>query len=115
MHYSRVSADIYYEQVPPEPAAVLGKVATAEDVGKALESYNPPQPGYKALKAKLAEARGKDGGANEMALLWVLNYSDGEHDLLDIAEKANLPFAKVRAASEILLETGLLKSALSER
>jgi murein L,D-transpeptidase YcbB/YkuD len=64
VHYSRVSADIYYEQVPPEPAAVLGKVAAAEDVGKALESYNPPQPGYKALKAKLAEARGKDGGAN---------------------------------------------------
>jgi murein L,D-transpeptidase YcbB/YkuD len=64
VHYSRVSADIYYEQVPPEPGAVLGNVATAQDVGKALESYNPPQPGYKALKAKLAEARGKDGGAN---------------------------------------------------
>jgi murein L,D-transpeptidase YcbB/YkuD len=64
VHYSRVSADIFYEQVPPEPAAVLGTVATAEDVDKALESYNPPQPGYKALKAKLAEARGKDGGAN---------------------------------------------------
>ena len=64
VHYSRVSADIYYEQVPPEPGAVLGNVASAHDVGKALESYNPPQPGYKALKAKLAEARGKDGGAN---------------------------------------------------
>src|SRR5579864_3196493 len=59
VHYSRVSADIYYEQVPPEPGAVLGNLATtaAQDVGKALESYNPPQPGYKALKAKLAEAR----------------------------------------------------------
>jgi murein L,D-transpeptidase YcbB/YkuD len=66
VHYSRVSADIYYEQAPPEPGAVLGNLATAaaQDVGKALEGYNPPQPGYKALKAKLAEARGKDGGAN---------------------------------------------------
>jgi murein L,D-transpeptidase YcbB/YkuD len=64
VHYSRVSADIYYEQVPPEPGAVLGNVATTDDVGKALDSYNPPQPGYKALKAKLAEARGKGGETN---------------------------------------------------
>jgi L,D-transpeptidase YcbB len=61
VHYSRVSADIVYDQVAPEPGAVLGKLANAEDVGKALDSFNPPQPGYKALKAKLAEIRGHNG------------------------------------------------------
>jgi L,D-transpeptidase YcbB len=58
VHYSRVSADIAYNQVAPEPGAVLDDVVDAKDVGKALDSYNPPQAGYKALKAKLAELRG---------------------------------------------------------
>jgi L,D-transpeptidase YcbB len=63
VHYSRVSADIIYDQVAPEPGAVLGKILGAEHVARALESFNPPQPGYKALKAKLAEARGRNGDA----------------------------------------------------
>ena len=57
VHYSRVASDILYNLVKPEPADVLAKLASAKDVGEALDSYNPPQPGYKALKAKLAEAR----------------------------------------------------------
>src|SRR5882724_10370927 len=57
VHYSRVSADIIYDLVKPEPADVLAKLAKASDVAVALDSYNPPQPQYKALKAKLAEAR----------------------------------------------------------
>ena len=58
VHYTRVSADITYDLVKPEPADVLAKLAQASDVAEALDSYNPPQPQYKALKAKLAEARG---------------------------------------------------------
>jgi murein L,D-transpeptidase YcbB/YkuD len=63
VHYSRVSADIVYDLVPPEPAAVLAKLADATNIAEALDSYNPPQPGYKALKAKLAESRGRTGDA----------------------------------------------------
>jgi murein L,D-transpeptidase YcbB/YkuD len=61
VHYTRVGSDIAFDLVAPEPAAVLAKLADAKDVGAALDSYNPPQPGYKALKAKLAELR--NGGA----------------------------------------------------
>jgi L,D-transpeptidase YcbB len=61
VHFSRVSADIDYDQVAPEPAAVLDQIANAADVGATLDSFNPPQPGYKALKAKLAEMRGHTG------------------------------------------------------
>jgi murein L,D-transpeptidase YcbB/YkuD len=61
VHYSRVSADIVYNLVPPEPAEVLAKMADAKDAGEALGSYNPPQPGYQLLRAKLAEARGHTG------------------------------------------------------
>ena len=60
VHFSRVSYDIQYTLEAPEPEAVLAKVST-ENVAEALASYNPPHPEYKALKAKLAEARNKNG------------------------------------------------------
>ena len=34
----------------------------AQNVGEALDSFNPPHAGFKALKAKLAELRGSNGG-----------------------------------------------------
>jgi len=61
VHYSRMSADVFYDLVAPEPGAVLTKLADAKDIAAALDGYNPPQPGYKALKAKLAEMRGRTG------------------------------------------------------
>jgi murein L,D-transpeptidase YcbB/YkuD len=57
VHYSRVSGDIVYELAKPDPANVLARVANGKDVATALDSFNPPQPQYKALKAKLAEIR----------------------------------------------------------
>jgi aminopeptidase-like protein len=45
----------------------------------------------------------------ELALFWVLNGSDGRQTLLDIAERADLPFSKIQSAAEALLEVGLLK------
>jgi aminopeptidase-like protein len=41
----------------------------------------------------------------------VLNLSDGRHSLLDIAERADAPFAAVRTAADALLEHGLLAAA----
>lgn len=45
---------------------------------------------------------------HELALLWVLNLSDGSHSLLDIAEQANLPFGIIRGATDALAATDLL-------
>jgi aminopeptidase-like protein len=50
----------------------------------------------------------------EMALLWVLNFSDGAHSLLDIAERADLPFATIRAAADRLIAVGLLDADTPE-
>ena len=44
----------------------------------------------------------------EMGLLWVLNMSDGRHSLLDISEKAGVPFATIRRAADALLDASLL-------
>jgi murein L,D-transpeptidase YcbB/YkuD len=63
VHFSRISGDISYSLTPPEPADVLGGLVDSKDIAGALERFNPPHAGYKALKAKLAEARAaKNGG-----------------------------------------------------
>jgi hypothetical protein len=43
-----------------------------------------------------------------MAFLWILNLADGRHSLLDIAERAKLPFEIVAEAARLLRESGLL-------
>lgn len=45
----------------------------------------------------------------QMAMLWVLNYSDGENDLLAIAERSGYSFEVVLKVQRILEEKGLLK------
>ena len=47
----------------------------------------------------------------EMALLWVLNYSDGDHSLLDISEKSGFGFDLIQEASSMLVEHELLEEA----
>ena len=47
----------------------------------------------------------------EMALLWVLSFSDGAHTLLDIAERSGIEFAVVRRAAGNLTEHKLLRRA----
>jgi len=46
---------------------------------------------------------------DQMALLWVLNLSDGAHSLLDVSESANLPFQEVKRAADALENCGLLQ------
>ena len=50
----------------------------------------------------------KNAAAANMATLWILNLSDGMHSLLDIAERANLPFAVIRRTAQLLQHNGLL-------
>jgi aminopeptidase-like protein len=68
-----------------------------------------PQLGKRGLYRALGG--GLDGASREMAMLWVLNLSDGRHTLLDIAERSGLPFPAVREAATALAEHGLLKRA----
>jgi murein L,D-transpeptidase YcbB/YkuD len=61
--YASVSKNIELPQQPPDTTQVLTKLADAQDAGKALDEFSPPQKGYQALKAKLAELRGKSSTA----------------------------------------------------
>ena len=54
---------------------------------------------------------GDDGRERELALLWVLNLSDGEHDPRNIAERSRMPLERIRAAVDALLAADLLERA----
>lgn len=97
-----------------EPAALANSLATILSLFDLLEhnhtyiSLNPkcePQLGKRGLYSVM-------GGTSikqlEMAMLWVLNLSDGSSSLLDIAERSGLPFAMIGAAADLLLRHDLL-------
>jgi len=65
-----------------------------------------PQLGRRGLYRAVAGQNEKQ--TQELALLWVLNLSDGQHSLLDIAMRAEMPFHEVRRAADSLLGCGLL-------
>lgn len=72
-----------------------------------LSPKGEPQLGRRGLYRALAD-RGADGG-REMALLWVLNLSDGSHSLLEIAERSGCRFDAIREAASLLVEHELLR------
>jgi len=79
------------------------------------QNLNPkcePQLGRRGLYSGVTGRRALPG--YELGLLWVLNYSDGEHSLLEIAERANMPFAAIRTAATNLLAAGLLEIVRQE-
>lgn len=65
-----------------------------------------PQLGNRGLYASIGGSGQRD---RELAMLWVLNLSDGNHDLLSIAERSDLKFDLVKEAADALLGAGLLK------
>ncbi|MFT5166250.1 MAG: aminopeptidase-like protein [Saprospiraceae bacterium] len=75
---------------------------------------------YKNLYPKCEPQLGKRGlynaiGGNaqskemQMAMLWILNLADGNHNLLDIAERSGCSFQLISKVAQILLEHKLLK------
>ena len=59
--FTRVGNDISFHPVASEPAEVLAKLAGTDDAGKVLDTFNPPQAEFKALREKLAELRNSKG------------------------------------------------------
>jgi aminopeptidase-like protein len=70
-----------------------------------LSPYCEPQLGKRNLYRSTG---GGSIGTEINARLWVLNFSDGEHTLLDIAERSGVPFPMIADAAELLHEGGLL-------
>jgi aminopeptidase-like protein len=97
------------------PEALAGSLAVYLEVAALLEAnrrwrnldpYGEPQLGRRGLYA--STGGGGEGRERQLALLWVLNLADGEHDLLAIAERSGVPFARVEEAARALAAAGLL-------
>jgi aminopeptidase-like protein len=102
-----------------EPGQLADALATVLSVVQVLEhdlayiNTNPkcePQLGKRGLYGAMG---GKSIQEMEMAMLWVLNLSDGRYSLLDIAERAGLPFGRIHEAAQLLLRHDLLAPAAS--
>jgi aminopeptidase-like protein len=99
-----------------EPASLADSLAVAFGVVRILESnaalhsLNPkcePQLGRRGLYRAFGGRA--DQGALESALLWVMSCADGVQTLLDVAERAKLPYAVVEEATRALESHGLVR------
>lgn len=97
------------------PAALAESAHTLLNVIEVLErnhryvNLNPkcePQLGRRGLYRLMG---GQRNTGFEQAVLWVLNFSDGEHSLLDIAERSALGFGELAEAADVLVDHGLLR------
>lgn len=96
------------------PEALQDSLARALSVVEILEhdaaplNLHPrgePQLGRRGLYRTTGGAMPQE---QQMALLWVLNLSDGRHSLLDMAERSGLSFATIREAAKLLAASELL-------
>lgn len=78
------------------------------------QNLNPkcePQLGKRGLYSAFGGRR--DSNQYELAMLWVLNFSDGRRDLVDIAEKSKIPFPVLIGAVEALVKAELLQPVIT--
>jgi aminopeptidase-like protein len=87
--------------------ALLEIVAVLEGEGRYrnLSPKGEPQLGRRGLYGSLG---GGDAKELELAMLWVLNASDGTASLLDVAERSGQRFHVIRRAADLLLRHRLL-------
>jgi aminopeptidase-like protein len=71
-----------------------------------LSPKGEPQLGRRGLYGQIGGR--SDAEERQMAMLWVLNQSDGDHSLLEVAERSGLPFALLAEVAATLEEAGLL-------
>ena len=77
---------------------------------KVYVNENPkcePQLGKRGLYRQMGGS--VENTQTEFGMLWVLNLSDGGCSLLDIAERADLPFEVIDTAAGLLCKNGLLR------
>ena len=101
-----------------DPAHLADSLSIYVDVIEVLESNETyinlhpkcePQLGKRGLYRVLGG--NPDSGTVEMAMLWVLNMSDGKHSLLDIAVQSGIEYDAIHQAAFLLLNHGLLSKA----
>ena len=70
-----------------------------------------PQLGRRGLYRAIAGQK-EAGGASQMDLLWLLNLADGKHSLLEMAERAGIPFGRLQKAVRLALDADLIREVV---
>ena len=100
---------------PEKLAGSLRLCTTVVDVLENNRKYLNQNPCCEPQLGKRNLYRSTGGGPiheEVNARLWVLSFSDGDHNLLDIAERSGLPFEAIRDAAQVLCENGLLAAVV---
>jgi len=111
-HTSADNLDFVKPEYLANSFSVYSSILYILEHNKIYVNRNPkcePQLGRRGLYDKIGGA--SDSKAKQMAMLWTLNLSDGEHTLLDISNRSKMPFSLIRDAAGTLAEYGLLKEA----
>jgi aminopeptidase-like protein len=109
-HTSGDNPDLVSAEAMVDTLSTLREVVAVLDGDRRyvnLSPYGEPQLGRRGLYESLGGR--SDTKQAQMALLWVLNFSDGGHSLLDIAQRSGLSFQTIRVAADTLVAAGLLK------
>ncbi len=108
-HTSADDLDLLRPEGLADTLEVLEAVADVLEGNRAYRNLSPrgePQLGRRGLYDAIGGR--VDRRSATLALLWVLNQSDGGPDLLAIADRAGMEFGLIRWAADRLLEAGLL-------
>lgn len=108
-HTSADNLDLLNSETLQESLEVYSKIFQMLDVNRRYLNVNPkcePQLGKRGLYSHVGgDHSGKDV---QMAILWMLNMSDGSHTVLDICEKSGLDYSVISVAIRKLVEAKLL-------
>ncbi|NMG05390.1 DUF4910 domain-containing protein [Brasilonema sp. UFV-L1] len=109
-HTSADNLDLVQPQYLADSFSKCLSVLHILENNKKYLNQNPkcePQLGKRGLYGAIGGQT--DTKMTELAMLWVLNLSDGEHTLLDIADRAGMSFDFINKAADALLKHDLLK------
>ncbi len=109
-HTSADNLDFVKPDSLAESLAVCKSAVDLLENNRTYQNQNPkcePQLGKRGIYQGFGS--GKDQRLKEMAMLWILNFSDGTNSLLDISKKSGLPFEVIQSMAELLRNYDLLK------
>ncbi len=114
-HTSADNLELLQPSSLAESIGALGGIIAVLDENRGLQNLSAkgePRLGKRGLYGTVG---GTAPDAFEHALLWVLSFSDGEHDLLAIAKRSGLDFNLLARAATALENAGLARTLDEEQ
>ena len=111
-HTSADNLNFIHEDNLQDSFCILSQVIEVIEGNSTYVNQNPkcePQLGKRGLYKHIGGDQ--DSDLKQLALLWILNQSDGSKSLLEIAQRSELPFTLIKEEALLLEECGLLKSS----